>query len=292
MSYPNAPHFRIPQSLRDQYCAWAATDFEGWVDTALFDGLDPAVRAAPAKLLTLPDSRIVRDARNVTVSATLAGRRMWIKRFQPSSAVDRMMYAPGSGKAAYAWNASMALAEAGFCAPRPLIGLRGTGRLGGAEGIVALEDIDKGTPLGDLLADEAVPAADREGLLRSLGRCLKRFHDTGFRHRDLRRGNILAVRANDGWSFCFLDLNRLRVQAPLSCVQRLREVERLKLPENGLTEFFDAYMPERDSAAAAASYRERTAYADKLESRPLGRLLRKTWYYCWEVRAFSRTRRP
>lgn len=292
MSYRTAAHFRIPRSRKDQYCAWRATDFEGWVDTGVLDALDAVVRAAPEKLLSLPDSRIVRDVRNLTVTATLAGRHMWIKRFQPRSAVDRLVYGSGSGKAAYAWNAAMALAERGFCTPRPLIGLRGTGRLGGAEGIVAFEDIEKGTPLGDLLADDIAPVADRADLLRSLGRCLKRFHDTGFRHRDLRRGNILAVPGDDGWSFCFLDLNRLRVQAPLSYVQRLREVERLNLPANGLTAFFDAYMPDRNSVSAAASYGERIAYADKLESRPLGRLLRKTWYYSWEVRAFSRTRRP
>lgn len=292
MSRRGASHFRFPDSLGEGYRRWTSPDFEGWIDVALFEQLEAGLETDPELLFRLPGGRVERDKRNLTMHVRLGNASMWVKRFRPRSSTDRLMYAPGPGKAAYAWNAAMALTERGFHTPRPLIGLRGSGGWGGADGIVAFQDVDDHAPLDDWLSDAPPERTDRDSLLQALGERLKRFHDLGFRHRDLRRGNLLAARRGRDWSIYFLDLNRLRVQSPLTTVQRLREVERLNLPAGGLVVFFRAYMPEHNSDIMAETYLDRVAYADRLERLPLGRLFRKAWYYSWELRAFSRARRP
>ncbi|MDZ7839422.1 MAG: lipopolysaccharide kinase InaA family protein [Gammaproteobacteria bacterium] len=266
--------------------------FEGWVDPVLADGMTPRQRVDPASLFREENAEIVRAQRNLTARVHIGGRPVWVKQFRPSDPVDRLMYALRPGKAVYAWNAAMALIEIGLCTPKPLLGLRSAGRLGGASSLIAFEDMGDRPPLRRLLADDLRQPSERDRLMSELGLCLRHFHDRGFRHRDLRQSNILVSRGCGSWSFCFLDLNRLRVQAPLTVIQRLREVEKLGFPADGLVPFFDAYMPDRDSEEMAAVYMERNRYANRLESLPVGRLIRKAWYYCWELRAFARARRP
>lgn len=280
-------YFRIPRSLEGRYRSWDTTDFKGWVDTTLFGRFAPDLKTEPEGLFALPDMEIVRDRRNFTVKVSIDNLTLWIKRFRPAHTRDRIVYAMRAGKSVYAWNAAMALTEQGFCTPRPLIGLRRPGRTGGAEGIIAFEDLGDHVSLGELMSD-----GERDQVMSELGNCLRRFHDLGFRHRDLRQGNILATKAGGSWRFCFLDLNRLRIQAPLTEIQRLREIEKLNLPVNGLEAFFRSYHPQRDSHDLATAYTNRVQYADRLEHLPLGRLIKKTWYYSWELRAFSRARRP
>ena len=262
------------------------------MDAALFDRLPPATRMDPERLFASPDVEVVRDKRNLTARMLIDGRPVWLKRFRPAHVRDRVVYAMKAGKSVYAWNAAMALMENEFCTPRPILGLRRAGRTGGGEGVIGFEDVGDHAPLGELLAAGPPGAVERDRAMHELGECLRRFHDLGFRHRDLRQGNILVVEKNGTRNFCFLDLNRLRIQKPLTELQRLREVEKLNLPVSGLETFFGAYMPERDSGGMASTYRSRVAYADRLEHLTLGRLVRKAWYYYWELRAFAPARRP
>lgn len=284
--------FRIPESLNGEYRRWPGSRYTGWVETALFAAMSPDQQSDPGRLFQREGAQVVRHRRNLTMRVDIGRRAVWLKRFRPTGPVDRLVYAVRPGKAVYAWNAAMALIESGFATPRPLIGLRPAGRLGGARGMVGFEDVGAHRPLRAVLGDPSVEAAYRERVLKDLGTCLRRFHDLGFRHRDLRQGNILAAAADGGWSFWFLDLNRLRVQAPLTRLQRLREVEKLDLDAAGLEPFFGTYMPERDSREMARLYRRRVDYANRLEHLPLGKLARKAWYYWWELRAFSRAHRP
>lgn len=284
--------FRIPAPLQGEYRPWQAPGYRGWADAALFEAMTQRQQSDPDGLCGSDDAEVVRDRRNLVVRVRIGRTPVWIKRFRPSHPVDRIVYAARPGKAVFAWNAAMALIDNGFCTPRPLFALRAAGRLGGASGMVAFQDIADHLPLGRVLAEDAHGPSQRDRIMSELGTCLRRFHGLGFRHRDLRRGNILAAANDGGWSFCFLDLNRLRIQPPLTKIQRLREVERLHLPDAGLEAFFGAYTPEESSEAMAAAYRARVDYADRLERLPAGRLIRKAWYYSWELRAFSRARRP
>jgi len=284
--------FRIPESLKSEYRPWLRSNYNGWVDATLFDRMTAEQQSHPESVLGQDDAEVARSRRNLTMRIHIGGRPVWVKHFRPSGPVDRFVYAVRPGKAVYAWNAAMALTENGFCTPRPLIGLRSAGSLGGADGIIAFEEIADHRPLDRAVSDESLDASGRDRLMSELGMCLRRFHDLGFRHRDLRQGNILASATGDRWSFCFLDLNRLRVQAPLTRMQRLREVEKLNLTGDGLEAFFSAYMPESGSRDTASLYTRRVDYAHRLEQLPLGKVIRKAWYYTWEVRTFSRARRP
>lgn len=284
--------FRIPESLKGEYRPWLGSGYNGWVDAVLYDRMTPGQRSEAENLLRQEDAEVVRSQRNLTVRVHIDRRPVWVKHFRPSDPIDRLVYAVRPGKAVYAWNAAMALLESGFCTPRPLIGLRAAEPLGGAAGIVAFEDVADHGPLQRVLMDESPESSTRNQVMGELGACLRRFHDLGFRHRDLRQGNILAGWHNGRVSFCFLDLNRLRIQAPLTKIQRLREVEKLNLPREGLESFFEAYMPGSNSEQMAEVYQRRVDYADRLERLPLGKLIRKAWYYSWELRAFSRARRP
>ncbi|MGA8258640.1 MAG: lipopolysaccharide kinase InaA family protein [Arenicellales bacterium] len=292
MSNEQRSPFRISEALRPHYRRFSTRGYEGWVDGDLLDSLTPDQASKPKHLFKLPGAQVVRDRRNLTARVPIGDRWVWIKLFRPSDALDRFLYARRPGKAAYAWNAAMMLMKAGFCTPRPLIGLRRQGKDGGAEGIVAFEDLAGHVPLARLFGDESPEEGAHARLMYELGDCLRRFHDHGFRHRDLRQGNILVARTGDGWSFCFLDLNRLRIQRRLNDIQRLREVEKLNLPALDLPAFFDAYMPDENSANMAEAYLERVDFADHLEHLPQGRLIRKAWYYSQELRAFGFARRP
>lgn len=284
--------FRIPEKCRQTYRPWLTPRYEGWVDRALLDVLTPSQKSDPETLLQRQGREVAHSKRNLTVRTRVKGGALWVKRFRPASPVDRLVYAARPGKAVYAWNAAMALLENGFDTPRPRVGLRRAGRLGGAAGIIGFDEAAGYTTLREVLDGEPGARAELGSVMRALGSCLRRFHDLGFRHRDLRTRNILAAPNGDGWSFCFLDLNRLRVQPPLTTTQRLREVERLNLPEEGLAAFFETYMPGGDGARLAALYTGRVRYAERLERLPAGGLIRKAWYYWWEMRAFSRARRP
>jgi len=292
LAYQQQSRFRVPASLADRYRRWPDDRFDGWVDAAFFERMTPGQRSDPGGLLRHDGAEIVRSRRNVTARVTVDRQPVWVKRFQSSGAIDRLVYAPRPGKAVYAWNAAMALLDHDLCTPRPLLGLRSAGSFGGAAGIAVFEDMADHLSLQDLLTVSALDDAALDRAAAALGGCLRGLHDLGFRHRDLRQGNILAAPGDDSWMFCFLDLNRLRVQPPLNTIQRLREVERLNLPAEVLEAFFAAYMPYADTAVMAAKYKARVAYARGLERLPLGRLIRKAWYYSWELRAFSRARRP
>lgn len=284
--------FRIPETWREAYRPWLTPTYNGWVDAALFDNLTQRQQSDPEALFRRDDVEVVRRDRNLTVRIPIDQRVIWLKRFRPSNPVDRFVYAVRPGKAVYAWNAAMALLDNGFATPRPVIGLRAAGRAGGAAGIVAFEDMTGYQPVRQLLNDNGMPASRRRRLMLDLGACLKRFHDLGFRHRDLRQGNILAAPGADCWSFSLLDLNRLRVQSPLTTIQRIREVEKLNLSVEDMTSFFESYMPDSDARRMAVFCAGRISFTDRLERLPLGKLFRKAWYYWWEVRAFSRARRP
>lgn len=284
--------FRIPEIWRETYRPWLTPDYNGWVDAALFESLTRRQQSDPGALFERGDVEVVRRERNLTVRIVIDQNAIWLKRFSPANPIDRFVYAVRPGKAVYAWNAAMALVDNGFATPRPLIGLRAAGRAGGAAGIVAFEDMTGYQPVRQLLNDEGMSASRRKRLIFDLGACLKRFHDLGFRHRDLRQGNILADAGTERWSFSLLDLNRLRVQPPLTTIQRIREVEKLNLSATDMVSFFESYMPDSDARLMAELCAGRISFADRLERLPLGKLFRKAWYYWWEMRAFSRARRP
>ena len=63
-------------------------------------------------------------------------------------------------------------------------------------------------------------------------------------------------------------------------------MERLFLVGPEAEWFFEGYGADQSIGKAVMDYRRRVRYAEALEARRLGRLLRKLWYYFWELRAY------
>jgi hypothetical protein len=199
--------------------------------------------------------------------------------------VDAAVYAFRAGKSVQSWNKSFALIAAGFDVPRPLLGLRRRGMGQGVMGLFGSQHVNA-APLQDLMS-AASPEESTKALMQELGMFLARLHDHGFRHRDLRRGNLLIQECADAqFRFFLVDVNRLQRYESLNWIQRIRELERLFLVGPEATWFFEGYGVDRDITQVASDYRRRVRYAEDLEYRRFGRLHRKLWYYLWELRAY------
>ena len=123
--------------------------------------------------------------------------------------------------------------------------------------------------------------------MRQLGEFVARLHDYGFRHRDLRRGNVLVQKySDDSCRFFLVDVNRLQRYESLNWIQRIRELERLSLVGPEAEWFFEGYGADKSVENVVVDYRRRVRYAETLETRRLGRFRRKLWYYFWELRAY------
>ncbi len=277
--------FAIPDHFRQRYCRWKTTSWDGWVDSDLFESLPNAVREDPEELLTLPKSVSVRDARNLLRRLRIGEADLWLKCFRAAHAVDAVVYAFRAGKSVQSWNKSFALIASGFDVPRPLLGLRRRGMGQGVMGLFGSQHVNA-APLQDLMSATS-PEESTKALMQELGMFLARLHDYGFRHRDLRRGNLLIQECADAqFRFFLVDVNRLQRYESLNWIQRIRELERLFLVGPEATWFFEGYGVDRDITQVASDYRRRVRYAEDLEYRRFGRLHRKLWYYLWELRAY------
>lgn len=277
--------FAIPDHFRQRYCRWKTTSWDGWIDSGLFESLPNAVREDPEELLTFPESVSVRDARNLLRRLRIGEADLWLKCFRAAHAVDAAVYAFRAGKSVQSWNKSFALIAAGFDVPRPLLGLRRRGMGQGVMGLFGSQHVNA-APLQDLMS-AASPEESTKALMQELGMFLARLHDHGFRHRDLRRGNLLIQECADAqFRFFLVDVNRLQRYESLNWIQRIRELERLFLVGPEATWFFEGYGVDRDITQVASDYRRRVRYAEDLEYRRFGRLHRKLWYYLWELRAY------
>ena len=277
--------FAIPDHFRQRYCRWKTTSWDGWIDSGLFESLPNAVREDPEELLTLPESVSVRDARNLLRRLRIGEADLWLKCFRAAHAVDAAVYAFRAGKSVQSWNKSFALIAAGFDVPRPLLGLRRRGMGQGVMGLFGSQHVNA-APLQDLMS-AASPEESTKALMQELGMFLARLHDHGFRHRDLRRGNLLIQECADAqFRFFLVDVNRLQRYESLNWIQRIRELERLFLVGPEATWFFEGYGVDRNITQVVSDYRRRVRYAEDLEYRRFGRLHRKLWYYLWELRAY------
>jgi len=285
VTYNRPTLFSIPAHLCQQYCRWTTPNWDGWIDSNLFEMLPEFVRANPEEIVVLPESSVVRDARNLLNRVSVGETDVWLKRFRAAHAVDAAVYAFRAGKCVQSWNKSFALIACGFDVPKPLLGLRRRGVGQGAVGLFGSQHVES-TPLRSFLS-ESHPEEDMMTLMRQLGVFVARLHDHGFRHRDLRRGNVLVQKSSDdSYRFFLVDVNRLQRYESLNWIQRIRELERLFLVGPEAEWFFEGYGTDQSIGQAVIDYRRRVRYAEALENRRLGRLRKKLWYYFWELRAY------
>jgi tRNA A-37 threonylcarbamoyl transferase component Bud32 len=171
-----------------------------------------------------------------------------------------------------------ALLARGIASVRPAAAadLRRRGRL--RDTLLVTEPV-AGTKLSDWLRG-GPPARARRQLVRSLAQMIRRMHDAGFSHRDLKAPNILVVsRGPCGPRPVLVDLDGLRAGLGVSTGRRTKDLMRLSvsLDEWGVARqtdrlrFLRAYLGRRGRPEAIATLGRRRG------DRRAARRLRRWW---------------
>jgi tRNA A-37 threonylcarbamoyl transferase component Bud32 len=166
-----------------------------------------------------------------------------VKQFRLTGLRDRLRRRLGGSKAAKSWRVAQAMAAAGIATPEPLLLIESRCPTGPSfyvcrylAGAVEARFLLRAANTGRL--GELFPALDLPRFLRELGGFVRRLHDSGFWHRDLSSGNVLARGLGvdgapngpyDFYDFSLVDLNRARPGRRLSLSQRARDLSRLNI---------------------------------------------------------------
>lgn len=151
-----------------------------------------------------------------------AGDDCVAKVFLPKKATRPLRDLLCGTRAERALEGAEALFHRGLRTPPVLAVLRDTGTPG--RSLLVLGRVRDARPVEDALRDAAPAEARRIAAL--VGRTLRRMHDWGLRHRDLKRDNLLLAEGNG--ELCFLDLDGVRqAKGPLDWTRRARDLARL-----------------------------------------------------------------
>lgn len=282
---------RKPPLDAGDYRPFTMPGYRGWVD----------YRSAAANLLSRVDrlealekaggAVLIGKGRNRVFHVDADGRRLWVKVFRPRGRLSLLRYLGRRTKAEKAWNIAFALRERAIDTPRPLAGLCGDSVAGRLRACIIYEDFPCAVDIGTAL--DRRDALARTALLSATGRFLGRFHDAGFRHRDLQGSNLLVRESGKDVALTLIDINRTRYHPRLTMRQRLRDLERLPLDAASLDAFFDAYAPTGiDPGVLARRHAQRLRTRERLQKLPwpLNRIARRLWYYWREVTTYSPSR--
>jgi hypothetical protein len=251
-----------PDARGGTWRGWAVADWADAVAALLAEGapvraaaiLKPTGRTSEIWRVRMPDGRpavLKRDRR--------AGRR-----------------GPGRGlivptRATAAFRKGHALLARGIATARPAAAADLWRRGAVADSLLVTETVD-GEPLSDWLRSPRRPPALRRRLARDLAQMLRRMHDAGFSHRDLKAPNILvSPHEGAGVRPVLVDLDGLRQAIRVSAWRRARDLMRLSvsLDEWGVARqtdrlrFLRAYLGRRGCPGAITTHGRRRS-----ESRP------------------------
>jgi len=159
-----------------------------------------------------------------------------VKQFRHRELRDRLRRRLSGSKAAKSWRVAHALLAAGLQTPEPVMLLESADESGPTfyvcrhlDGVTEARYLFRAAAAGE--EAERFPGVDFPAFITALGRTARRFHDTGFWHRDLSGGNVLLRFGVDGrpTDLYLVDLNRTRMGRPPSLSERLRDLSRLAL---------------------------------------------------------------
>ncbi|MCZ6787393.1 MAG: AarF/UbiB family protein [Planctomycetota bacterium] len=212
-----------------------------------------------------PGDHVVKRSRTAW---TLVVDGLIVKVFLPKKATRGLRDFVMGTRAERALLAAEALLHRGLRTPAVLATLRSRD---GTRSILVMERITDSFPLAEVVA--GLSASQAKAAAARIGRTLRRMHDWGLRHRDLKQQNLLLDRA--GERICFLDMDGVRQTANLDWDRRLKDLANLDgsmhdfcaIPTGLRLRALDAYLrgakrPEgfvRRLIAAAARQRERRA---------------------------------
>ncbi len=242
---------------------WATTDWADGVEMLLSDerkghadeqkgqrdrGTEGQGRSeAPASLRPFVPSSlgrvdVLKDGRSAGVWTVTApdGRDLVVK--QDRRAGERGGHLYRSTRALAGFRRGHALLARGIATARPAAAVRRTGAGAEAAALLLTERVPGAVPLPEWLRAEPSPA-DRRHVTWALATMLRRMHEAGFTHRDLKAPNVLAAPAGPGGGVrpVLVDLDGLRRSARVSARRRVRDLMRLavSLEEWGLARATD-----------------------------------------------------
>ncbi len=193
-------------------------------------------------LLSMPSCEILLDSRNkvgkveLSISETRK-RTVVIKEFR-TRGIDKLKTAFQPSKASKAWRGTSALYLKGFNTPCPVAFLeKRTGRFVEQSYFIS-EMIDNVEEIRYLFP-RLEPDKLKE-LLSALVDSLSRIQSEGLLHRDLSDGNILVKNEKDGYTFYFIDTNRIREKKKVGTLRQVKSLVRLGIPRD-----FQKYFLER-----------------------------------------------
>ncbi|MDP3466660.1 MAG: lipopolysaccharide kinase InaA family protein [Sulfuricurvum sp.] len=153
------------------------------------------------------DKHTIHKARNELKIIEIEGIKTVVKSFKIPHLLNRIVYTHfRKGKAYKSYHNALRLEELGISTPKPiaLIEFYESGLLGESFFIAELFDYDFTirTPLLE-------PLEDREAIFTAFAAYTYDLHQKGVWHLDYSPGNILIKRAEDGYQFSIVDINRM-----------------------------------------------------------------------------------
>jgi hypothetical protein len=182
--------------------------------------LDSVVPSSPGRVEALKDGR---SSAVWTVTAP-GGRDLVVK--LDRRAGERTGRLLGPTRALAGFRRGHALLARGIPTARPAAAVRRTGAPDEAAALLLTERVAGAVPLPEWLRAGPAPAARRH-VTWALAAMLRRLHEAGFTHRDLKAPNVLVADDGPVARPVLVDLDGLRRSARVSARRRVRDLMRL-----------------------------------------------------------------
>ena len=245
----------------------ASGPWRGWATADWADAVERFLAARPDDPLAGADATVLKDGRTSTVCLLRLedSRSLVVKRH--NRAGERGL---GLSRSVAAFRKGHALLARGIATARPAAAVDRRGRGGALESTLLLTEHVAGEPLSEWLRRRPAPA-ERRHITWELARLIRRLHDAGLSHRDLKAPNILVARGGGpdrprpfGGAQdrpVLVDLDGLRMGRRVALRRRVQNLMRLSvsLDEFGVARrtdrlrFLRAYLGRRGCPRAIAT---------------------------------------
>jgi len=152
----------------------------------------------------------------------------YLKKYHVKNIFDAVKNTLRSSKAKRSWTAANTLKTRGIPTPEPILFLERKSSLFTCESYFVTEALVHAKPL-NLYMDvdfKLLSGQDKRAFIKELAMQVKKMHDSGIWHRDLKSTNIL-VEGDDCQKFWFTDLDAINVSDALLLTERSKDLARL-----------------------------------------------------------------
>ena len=208
-----------------EWCGWATADWAEAIEAFLRTKADDPSFGAAAAIKAGRTSTVWRETFD-------DGRSVILKRHNRAAERGLAHRALRPSRSLAAFRRGHALLVRGIATARPAAAAER--RQGGApyEALLVTEAIQDGAPLSDWLRRDP-PPADRRHVTWQLARMVRRLHEAGFSHRDLKAPNLLVAPSRPGAPgqprVFLVDLDGLRFGRRVSSQRRAQNLMRLSV---------------------------------------------------------------